>query len=440
MRSDEFSYLPDSFPDRSEIPNHGPTLLNSFENAFLGDFFLGHLPSQHNAIADFDFASALSQSYNHNQDQAHKYHEPLLDWLIAEPPPTLLDAAATPKPPTPPSHNFHGVPTDFNGFSNPGLAAASPTHNELLSAAPILNTGATSPPLNVAPPNLLAAQSRTNSLDSIHVPVATSASYVQPQSAPASSSEFVFGFLKPTNALEPLNTSVNGGHDFNFNGPHSAPALNQSRAEEVTDARLYRFGSDLHFGANGFQPQSEQERPDVIERKLLKDLYLIHASLPTADNTQPPTPEPSQSRKRSATLRDEDDEDDSEDDGMRKRRRASSDDEDSKTPTGRPSHAIAKSRRISATDSTAKRRRPSGSTTKPPRENLTDEQKRNNHIMSEQKRRDLIKRGFEHLHQLVPELRAGGLSKSSVLMEAAGFLEKLVQTNEMLRRRLGKFD
>src|SRR5262249_16344917 len=105
----------------------------------------------------------------------------------------------------------------------------------------------------------------------------------------------------------------------------------------------------------------------------------------------------------------------------------------------RPSHAIAKARRISTGDS-AKRRRPSASTTKPPRENLTDEQKRNNHIMSEQKRRDLIKRGFEQLHQLVPELRAGGLSKSSVLMEAAGFLEKVVQANGTMRRRLGKFD
>jgi len=216
--------------------------------------------------------------------------------------------------------------------------------------------------------------------------------------------------------------------------------MQQSRAEEVTDARLYRFGSDLHFGANGFQPQSDHERHDVIERKLLKDLFILHPSPTSLDNTQPPTPEPSECRKRSAALCDEDDEDGSEDDSMRKRRRTSSSDDDLRTPISRPSHAIAKARRISTGDSAAKRRRPSASTTKPPRENLTDEQKRNNHIMSEQKRRDLIKRGFEQLHQLVPELRAGGLSKSSVLMEAAGFLEKLVQVNGAMRRRLGKFD
>ena len=408
------------------------------------------MPSQHNAIADFDFASALSQSYNHNQDPAHKYHEPVLDWLMVEPPPTLLDATATPKPPTPPSHTFHGVAADFGGFSNPSTATASPAQHEVLSAASILNNGATSQPRSVAPPNLMTAQPTTSNLENIHVPVhvpattPTSTSYAQSQSAPASSPEFVFGFLKPTTTLEPLNTSVasNGSsHDFSFSAPHSAPAMQQSRAEEVTDARLYRFGSDLHFGANGFQPQSDHERHDVIERKLLKDLFILHPSPSSLDNTQPPTPEPSESRKRSAAIGDDDDDEDtSEDDGMRKRRRTFSSDDDTRTPIGRPSHAMVKARRISTGDSAAKRRRPSASTTKPPRENLTDEQKRNNHIMSEQKRRDLIKRGFEQLHQLVPELRAGGLSKSSVLMEAAGFLEKLVQTNERLRSRLGKFD
>ena len=62
-------------------------------------------------------------------------------------------------------------------------------------------------------------------------------------------------------------------------------------------------------------------------------------------------------------------------------------------------------------------------------ENLTEEQKRNNHILSEQKRRNLIKQGFDDLHDLVPEIRNGGLSKSSVLTEAATFLETLIQDN-----------
>jgi hypothetical protein len=71
------------------------------------------------------------------------------------------------------------------------------------------------------------------------------------------------------------------------------------------------------------------------------------------------------------------------------------------------------------------------------RENLTEEQKRENHIKSEQKRRTLIREGFEDLNQLVPGLRGGGFSKSAVLIMSADWLESLLQGNEELRQRLG---
>lgn len=71
------------------------------------------------------------------------------------------------------------------------------------------------------------------------------------------------------------------------------------------------------------------------------------------------------------------------------------------------------------------------------RENLTEEQKRENHIKSEQKRRTLIREGFEDLNQLVPGLRGGGFSKSAVLIMSADWLENLLQGNEELRQRLG---
>ncbi|KFY87961.1 hypothetical protein V500_06667, partial [Pseudogymnoascus sp. VKM F-4518 (FW-2643)] len=73
------------------------------------------------------------------------------------------------------------------------------------------------------------------------------------------------------------------------------------------------------------------------------------------------------------------------------------------------------------------------STPKMARENLTEDQKRENHIKSEQKRRTLIKEGFEDLNELVPELRGGGFSKSAVLIMAADWLEELVRRNEGLR-------
>ena len=88
--------------------------------------------------------------------------------------------------------------------------------------------------------------------------------------------------------------------------------------------------------------------------------------------------------------------------------------------------------------SNQKRRKSStgNATTKPSRENLTEEQKRENHIKSEQKRRTLIREGFEDLNNLVPGLRGGGFSKSAVLIMSADWLENLLRGNEVLRQRL----
>jgi hypothetical protein len=71
------------------------------------------------------------------------------------------------------------------------------------------------------------------------------------------------------------------------------------------------------------------------------------------------------------------------------------------------------------------------------RENLTEAQKRSNHILSEQKRRNLIKRGFDDLHDLVPEIRNGGQSKSGILTETANFLEKIIEDNKTFQKLAG---
>ncbi|KAF2723974.1 hypothetical protein K431DRAFT_194513, partial [Polychaeton citri CBS 116435] len=51
------------------------------------------------------------------------------------------------------------------------------------------------------------------------------------------------------------------------------------------------------------------------------------------------------------------------------------------------------------------------------RQNLTEDQKRANHIQSEQKRRNIIKQGYDDLNGLVPSLAGGksGFSKSEIL-------------------------
>ncbi|KAG5925250.1 hypothetical protein E4U61_000027 [Claviceps capensis] len=88
-----------------------------------------------------------------------------------------------------------------------------------------------------------------------------------------------------------------------------------------------------------------------------------------------------------------------------------------------------------ATTAGGPRRRKSGAAiaaAKHPRENLSEEQKRENHIRSEQKRRTLIKQGFDDLGVLVPGLRGGGFSKSTTLTMAADWLEQLLQENKAL--------
>lgn len=96
--------------------------------------------------------------------------------------------------------------------------------------------------------------------------------------------------------------------------------------------------------------------------------------------------------------------------------------------------ATTKDRRFSSSDDQP--RRSKASSTKPARENLTEEQKRTNHILSEQKRRNLIKQGFEELCNIVPQLQGGGYSKSTMLIQAANWLQDMLQGNELLKSQL----
>lgn len=92
-------------------------------------------------------------------------------------------------------------------------------------------------------------------------------------------------------------------------------------------------------------------------------------------------------------------------------------------------------------DAPQKRRKSSASNApKMARENLTEDQKRENHIKSEQKRRTLIKEGFEDLNELVPDLRGGGFSKSAVLIMAADWLEDLINGNNALKQQLAELE
>ena len=102
------------------------------------------------------------------------------------------------------------------------------------------------------------------------------------------------------------------------------------------------------------------------------------------------------------------------------------------------SNRSSKARRFSSNKETPRKSKVQSAMTKQGRENLTEEQKRTNHILSEQKRRNLIKQGFDDLCTLVPELNGGGFSKSTMLIQAADWLEDLLRGNEQLKAQLAE--
>jgi hypothetical protein len=215
-----------------------------------------------------------------------------------------------------------------------------------------------------------------------------------------------------------------------------------------------RWGSDASFIGPGFMAPPTQETEEEVTKNVLQSLECLEPQS-SANNTRPTSPtalrqEPVMVTKgqnvrasakkenidRSAAITDE----------ARPRKKVKtkpngeddeSDDYGASSTKPKKGKATAKNRRSSSTaESPMKRRKSHGANSKGTRENLTEEQKRSNHILSEQKRRNLIKQGFEDLCDLVPELQGGGFSKSAMLIQAADYLEDVLRGNDALKAQL----
>lgn len=204
-------------------------------------------------------------------------------------------------------------------------------------------------------------------------------------------------------------------------------------------ARSLRWGSDASFMDQGYlrppdQPDEEQRTSDLL------DHLGCFEPQSSAANTRAPSPErmvgapPQGAVFRSGAVLDE---------SLHPRKRPRTalkyegdedSDEDDARPHSRKSRGSISQGRRASTDMSRKARVQPGSKTA--RENLTEEQKRTNHILSEQKRRNLIRQGFEDLCTLVPALRGGGFSKSAMLTGAADWLEDLLRGNDILQSQL----
>ncbi|OAD04423.1 helix-loop-helix DNA-binding domain-containing transcription factor, partial [Mucor lusitanicus CBS 277.49] len=67
------------------------------------------------------------------------------------------------------------------------------------------------------------------------------------------------------------------------------------------------------------------------------------------------------------------------------------------------------------------------------RDILTDDEKRVNHIASEQKRRNTIRLGFKELTDIIPTLKNINNSKSTILFKAVEYIKHLDKRNRGLR-------
>jgi len=196
--------------------------------------------------------------------------------------------------------------------------------------------------------------------------------------------------------------------------------------------RSYTFGTDEKFReAAPFTTPEAQELAKENTRRMMREL----------EHAQPFVQIVTKSGGKNMTAsngRSDDDQseeatsDEDEDQKPAKKRRKSKAGKD----TLRKGKGPAKNRNPSTAEESGKKKR-AAAAQKLQRENLSEEQKRSNHILSEQKRRNLIKRGFDDLHELVPEIRNGGLSKSAILTEAANFLENIIEENKKFQKLVG---
>ncbi|CAO3641266.1 unnamed protein product [Cunninghamella blakesleeana] len=70
------------------------------------------------------------------------------------------------------------------------------------------------------------------------------------------------------------------------------------------------------------------------------------------------------------------------------------------------------------------------------RELLTEDEKRANHIASEQKRRNTIRNGFKEMTEIIPTLKNINNSKSTILFKAVEYIKHLDKRNRGLREKL----
>lgn len=296
--------------------------------------------------------------------------------------------------------------------------------------------------------DVLAAASAVYSNSGTHEDVASFLNH-QPHAASAGQSR-ASGHHNHSAPKEPASRVPVGFHtsEMLFDVHQPVPVEQQPKRMHTL-----QWGSDASFmnqsQNHGYEPPTKAD-----ETQRLLDYMTCLEPQPSAPNTRPSSPPNARSApwpvsngtiKNSDHSQTEDEGSKDEDASPRKRRRVSvkrEEDEDEDASSLRPKRKTKSSNKVKprqgSTDASSRKSRQQQNSAKAAKENLTEEQKRTNHILSEQKRRNLIRQGFDELCALVPGLRGGGFSKSAMLTQSADWLEEVLHGNAILRKQLAE--
>ncbi|CAA9959811.1 hypothetical protein P3342_005178 [Pyrenophora teres f. teres] len=416
----------------SACDNNGQSILSDMENQHLDNFFSSTNPFD--LLDSQPLPPALE-----SKASAHDYN----NWEEFIAPPTVHRVTSTIPDQARLQNNFHHEPHYAPSLHSNFLAN---TEDELQAAATLFNQ---------AQPSYTNGRSH-----SLHEQPHPSTNF-----AVNGTSDFSHTGLSMTipphslinERLGVLTPSHNGqGMDPQFPSQWSTSKAPQQQQQadfgpplqKLDLKRSYTFGTDNSFNSpSGFSGPNGRSGSQVAARSSINDVEETHQHLlrAVAGIVEAPSISPTTYTHTASSLapgpRDDDDQteedvsDDEHDDRPAKKRKKSLAKGGKDTP--KKAARSSKARKAVVAEESAKKKRTPAAAQKTHRENLTEEQKRNNHILSEQKRRDLIKQGYKDLNEVVPAVRGGGLSKSQVLVEAANFLEKLIEDNETYRRSAG---
>ncbi|KAI9843855.1 MAG: hypothetical protein M1838_002427 [Thelocarpon superellum] len=448
------TYDPNShFPYPSPpTPAPGPSLLDEADSHLLGDFF-DRVGSTSFDTTDYIFDKSIPQQ---GLGDVH------FGWADGLPP--TLHGTTTSLPHTPmTASNMHELHHEGrNGaFGVSPMYRPATTSDDVLAAAALLQNGHAQMVHAMHSPESTGLSARHASHDFaqaplIHPPLRRQSSQhyasgqMGMQRGPSSSSHH------RANSVDVVHTAYPGMMYADPRRTNSGPtvALNrQSKAVEV------RWGSDVSFLDHGYVAPPDQETEEDVTTEMMHSMKSFLPQTGVNPMSSPTATAAARQRASIAAIKGHDmshydagamsdDFDDAQAHARRKRKvkeeeaLEDGDDDEANGQIKRRKKLAASGRngRARKAVEAEQRERSQSVGQKTNRENLTEEQKRSNHILSEQKRRNLIKQGFDDLCDLVPDLRGGGYSKSAMLVQAADWLEDMLKGNAELRTLLASFD